>query len=166
MISSGVFTTSGFLLADLRSPWIVLAAWAIGGLQATLGALCYGALARRIPESGGEYVFLSRTLHPSAGYLAGWISLLVGFSAPLAAMAFARQASNWLPAGAAAHGTSIIRCSAWSTRSRWRRRARAEPNGRVKVVSFCFVGFAVTSEPPAHRTLASFSLSASSVSPV
>jgi APA family basic amino acid/polyamine antiporter len=46
-------------------------------------------LAREIPESGGEYLFLSRTVHPALGYLAGWVSLLVGFSAPLAAAAFA-----------------------------------------------------------------------------
>jgi basic amino acid/polyamine antiporter, APA family len=97
MIGSGVFSTSGFLLADLGSPWFVLAAWVAGGVQAALGSLCYGALARRIPESGGEYVFLSRTLHPAAGYVAGWISLLVGFSAPLAASAFAfgKYAQPW-----------------------------------------------------------------------
>jgi APA family basic amino acid/polyamine antiporter len=89
MIGTGVFTTSGLLLADLRSPWVVLTAWMVGGIIAILGALNYGALARRIPESGGEYLFLSRTLHPAMGYLAGWVSLLVGFSAPLAAAAFA-----------------------------------------------------------------------------
>ena len=99
MIGTGVFTTSGFLLADLHSPWVVLAAWAAGGVMAALGALNYGALARRIPESGGEYLFLSRTLHPAAGYLAGWVSLLVGFSAPLAAaaLAFGEYGKPWLP---------------------------------------------------------------------
>lgn len=99
MIGTGVFTTSGFLLADLHSPRVVLAAWAVGGVQAALGALCYGALARRIPESGGEYLFLSRTLHPAAGYVAGWLSLLVGFSAPLAgaAFAFGEYTKSWLP---------------------------------------------------------------------
>ena len=98
MIGAGVFTTSGFLLADLGSPWYVLSAWAVGGVQAVLGAMCYGALARRIPESGGEYLFLSRTLHPAAGYIAGWLSMLVGFSAPLAAAAFAfgAYAKPWL----------------------------------------------------------------------
>lgn len=88
MIGAGIFTTTGFLISDLKSPWLVLGAWVVGGIIACLGALSYGALARRIPESGGEYIFLSRTLHPSAGYLAGWISLLVGFSAPMAAAAF------------------------------------------------------------------------------
>ena len=99
MIGTGVFTTSGFLLADLKSPWPVLGVWLAGGILAALGALSYGALARRLPESGGEYFFLSRTLHPSLGYVAGWISLLVGFSAPLAAaaMAFGTYAGPWFP---------------------------------------------------------------------
>lgn len=98
MIGTGVFTTSGFLLADLQSPWLVLLAWGLGGGLALLGALSYGALARRIPESGGEYTFLSQTVHPAAGFLAGWVSLLVGFSAPLAAaaMGFGEYTRPWL----------------------------------------------------------------------
>ncbi len=52
MIGAGVFTTSGFALADLGRPEPVLLAWGIGGLLAMCGALSYGALARRIPESG------------------------------------------------------------------------------------------------------------------
>ncbi len=99
MIGSGVFTTSGFLLADLGSPARVLWTWVAGGVLAMLGALSYGALARRFPESGGEYVFLGRTLHPAAGSLAGWVSLLVGFSAPLAAvaLAFGEYTKTWFP---------------------------------------------------------------------
>jgi APA family basic amino acid/polyamine antiporter len=98
MVGSGVFTTGGFLLEALQSPGWVLFAWLIGGLIAGCGALSYGALARRFPESGGEYLFLSRTLHPAAGRIAGWISLLVGFSAPLAAAAygFGEYLAPWL----------------------------------------------------------------------
>lgn len=91
MIGAGVFTTSGFSLADLGSPARVLAAWVAGGVFAMCGALCYGALARRIPESGGEYIFLARTMHPFAGFLAGWVSLLAGFTAPIAVAALGVQ---------------------------------------------------------------------------
>lgn len=84
MVGSGVFTTSGYALADLGSPWLVLAAWVICGFIAICGALSYGALVRRWPESGGEYVLLARTLHPMAGFLAGWVSLIAGFTAPIA----------------------------------------------------------------------------------
>ena len=92
MIGAGVFTTSGFALADLGSPARVLVAWALGGVTAACGALCYGALGRAIPESGGEYTYLARTLHPLAGFLAGWISLLAGFTGPIAAAALGLQA--------------------------------------------------------------------------
>jgi amino acid transporter len=91
MIGAGVFTTSGFALADLGTPGRVLLAWVVGGVFAMCGALCYGALARRIPESGGEYVFLARTMHPFMGFLAGWVSLLAGFTAPIAVAALALQ---------------------------------------------------------------------------
>jgi APA family basic amino acid/polyamine antiporter len=84
MVGAGVFTTSGFALADLgRREWVLLA-WLVGGVLAFCGAISYGALARRLPESGGEYLFLGRVFHPLAGFLAGWVSLLAGFTAPIA----------------------------------------------------------------------------------
>ncbi|MFP8879678.1 MAG: amino acid permease [Myxococcota bacterium] len=91
MLGVGVFTTSGFSLADLGSRNVVLAAWAVGGLLALCGALSYGALARRIPRSGGEYTFLAETVHPLAGFMAGWVSLFAGFTAPIAAAAIGLQ---------------------------------------------------------------------------
>ncbi len=101
MIGAGVFTTSGFALADLGSPERVMLAWALGGVVAVLGALCYGALAARISESGGEYMFLSRTLHPSLGFLAGWVSIWAGFTGAIAFAAEATQAyvAPWIPEG-------------------------------------------------------------------
>ncbi|MEZ5974999.1 MAG: APC family permease [Planctomycetota bacterium] len=99
MIGAGVFTSSGFALADLGSPKWVLIAWALGGLLAVLGALSYGALAMRIHGSGGEYLFLSNSLHPAVGFLAGWVSILAGFTGAIALAAEAAQAyaAPWLP---------------------------------------------------------------------
>ena len=85
MMGTGIFTTTGFLVADMPSRTWVMVAWMIGGGVALLGSLCYGDLIRQWPASGGEYLFLSQSLHPSLGYVAGWLSLLVGFSAPVAA---------------------------------------------------------------------------------
>lgn len=87
MIGAGIFTTSGLLLAELRNPILMIALWAGGGLLALCGALCYGALGAAMPRAGGEYVFLSRQFHPILGFLTGWVSFFVGFSAPLAATA-------------------------------------------------------------------------------
>jgi APA family basic amino acid/polyamine antiporter len=91
MVGAGVFTTSGFALADLHRREVVLLGWLLGGIVATCGALCYGALARAIPESGGEYTFLSRTVHPLVGVAAGWVSLIAGFTAPIAVTALGLQ---------------------------------------------------------------------------
>ena len=84
MIGAGVFTTSGFAIGDLGTPTLVLTAWLIGGGIAICGALSYGALARLIPASGGEYLYLSRAVHPLVGFLAGWVSLLAGFTGAIA----------------------------------------------------------------------------------
>jgi len=87
MIGFGVFTSSGYALEALGNPGRVVVAWALCGLWAIAGALAYGALARRVPLSGGEYLYLSRLIHPSVGFLAGWISLVAGFTAPIAGAA-------------------------------------------------------------------------------
>jgi APA family basic amino acid/polyamine antiporter len=89
MVGSGVFTTTGLLVADLQSSPAVLLAWLCGGLLALCGALSYAELAAAFPRNGGEYRLLSRVFHPAVGFTAGWISLVVGFSAPIAAAALA-----------------------------------------------------------------------------
>lgn len=95
MIGAGVFTTSGFTLASLGSPGLVILAWFVGGLVALSGAYSYGLLIQRIPLSGGEYVFLSKMVHPFAGFIAGWVSLLAGFSGAIAFAAVALE--SYLP---------------------------------------------------------------------
>jgi amino acid transporter len=133
MIGAGVFTTSGFALADLGSHKAVVLAWFVGGLIACCGAWSYVRLARALPGNGGEYLFLSRAMHPLAGFLAGWVSLLAGFTAPIAVAAHGLEAytfgsagpdasPGWLGAGAIvvaglAHGVtreSGLRLQRWT----------------------------------------------------
>lgn len=114
MIGAGVFTTSGFVLADLGSPIPVLIAWMIGGVLALCGALSYAGLAKQIPGNGGEYLFLSRKVHPLVGFLAGWVSLLAGFTAPIAVAAHGLEAYTRgsfgldLPAGVLGAGAIVF----------------------------------------------------------
>jgi len=87
MIGAGIFTTSGLLMADLVSPFLMISLWIVGGFIALCGALCYGELGAAIPYAGGEYIFLSKLYNPLFGFLSGWVSFIVGFSAPIAASA-------------------------------------------------------------------------------
>jgi basic amino acid/polyamine antiporter, APA family len=89
MVGTGIFTTSGFIMAELKDPRSLLFCWLFGGLFALCGALCYGELGARFPRAGGEYVFLKECFGKPVAFLSGWISLIVGFSAPIAAAAIA-----------------------------------------------------------------------------
>ena len=90
MIGTGVFTSLGFQLLDIQSGFAILLLWALGGLIAVCGSMTYAELGSALPRSGGEYNFLSEIYHPSAGFISGWISATIGFSAPtaLAAITF------------------------------------------------------------------------------
>lgn len=87
MIGAGIFTTTGLLMADLKDPLLMLGLWLVGGIIAFAGAMCYGEIGATIPKAGGEYAFLSRLYNPRIGFLSGWVSFVVGFSAPIAASA-------------------------------------------------------------------------------
>ncbi len=98
MVGTGVFTSLGFQLLDLRSGFALLALWAVGGLAALCGAMTYAELGAALPRSGGEYNFLSRIYHPAVGFVSGWVSATIGFAAPtaLAAITFAAYGTSAL----------------------------------------------------------------------
>jgi APA family basic amino acid/polyamine antiporter len=88
-IGTGIFTTSGFIIKELKDPGALLLVWILGGLIALFGAISYAELGKMFPRAGGEYTFLRESFGEVFGFLAGWISLIVGFSAPIAATAIA-----------------------------------------------------------------------------
>jgi APA family basic amino acid/polyamine antiporter len=108
MVGTGIFTTSGFIMEELGNPQAMLLCWFVGGIFALCGALCYGELGAMFPRAGGEYVFLRESFGKGMGFLSGWISLIVGFSAPIAAasIAFATYFFRILPASFSAKFTA------------------------------------------------------------
>ncbi|WP_067151666.1 APC family permease [Pseudotamlana agarivorans] len=89
MVGTGAFTSLGFQLSELKSPSTIIFLWVLGGVIALCGAFSYAEVGSQIRKSGGEYIFLSELFHPLIGYLSGWISITVGFAAPIALSAIA-----------------------------------------------------------------------------
>lgn len=54
MIGTGVFTSLGFQVEAIPSPFLILLLWVLGGVIALCGALSYAELAAALPRSGGE----------------------------------------------------------------------------------------------------------------
>ena len=99
MVGSGVFTTLGFQVAEIRSTFAIMMVWLVGGVIALCGAFTYGELGAALTRSGGEYHLLRRVYTPALGFLSGWVSATVGFAGPsaLAAMALASYTATFIP---------------------------------------------------------------------
>ncbi|WP_241330481.1 APC family permease [Chryseobacterium arthrosphaerae] len=89
MIGTGIFTTLGFQLSDITNTYSIFLLWAIGGILALFGAFCYAELGSHFKGNGGDFIYLKETYHPLFGYLISWISLIIGFSSPVALAALA-----------------------------------------------------------------------------
>lgn len=99
MVGTGIFTSLGFQVGEIPSRPAIMILWSLGGVLALCGALCYAELSAALPRSGGEYHFLGQIYHPALGFMAGMVSILVGFAAPMAlsAMAFGSYLHGLFP---------------------------------------------------------------------
>jgi basic amino acid/polyamine antiporter, APA family len=77
IIGAGVFVNPYVVAQRVHSPVLILGTWIAGGVVALFGAFIYAELGDRLPEVGGQYVYLREALHPSLGFLYGWVLLLV-----------------------------------------------------------------------------------------
>jgi APA family basic amino acid/polyamine antiporter len=113
MIGAGVFTSAGFQAAfSFKDPWTMMSTWVVGGVVALCGAAAYAELGSLLPRAGGEYVYLREAYHPAVGFMSGWVSLIVGFSAPIAAAAllFASYVAALVPGLGSTAATKAIAC--------------------------------------------------------
>ncbi len=86
IIGAGIFMNPHVVAQRVHSPVLILGVWVFGGVVALLGAFIYAELADRMPAVGGQYAYLREAIHPAAGFLYGWVLLLVVQSGGMAAV--------------------------------------------------------------------------------
>ena len=99
-VTDGIFLTVGMIIGALifKAPSTVagatsdsaefLFAWIFGGAVSLCGALVYAELASRHPDTGGEYMFLTRGMGRGVAFLFAWSRMTVIQTGAIAAVAF------------------------------------------------------------------------------
>jgi APA family basic amino acid/polyamine antiporter len=77
-IGTGIFLKAAVMAQAVGTPGLVLGAWAVAGIIAMFGALCFAELGAMLPQAGGEYVYLRVAFGEVAGFLFVFNSFLVG----------------------------------------------------------------------------------------
>src|SRR3954447_5993442 len=92
IVGSGIFMNPSVVAKHVHTPFLILGVWIAGGVLAMLGAFIWAELATRLPEAGGQYVYLREAYHPVVAFVYGWVLLLVTQTGGMAAVAvtFAR----------------------------------------------------------------------------
>jgi basic amino acid/polyamine antiporter, APA family len=97
-IGAGIVRAPGVIANLLPSTWLYFAAWAVGGIYMSLGALQFAELGALLPQSGGQYNFSRAALGDYAGFIVGWsdwISTAGSFAA--VSIVFAEYAGDLMP---------------------------------------------------------------------
>lgn len=87
IVGAGIFLNPAIVAQRVGTSGAVLAAWALGGAIAVVGALCFAELGARLPRAGGGYVYLRDAFGPLPAFLYGWTQLLVINTGGIAAVA-------------------------------------------------------------------------------
>lgn len=112
IVGAGIFINPYVVARQVHTPVLILGVWAAGGVVAMLGAFIYAELAARMPNVGGQYAYLRDAFHPLAGFLYGWVLLLVIQTGGMAAVTitFARyslELTGWPVSEGAVAGVTI-----------------------------------------------------------
>ena len=93
VIGTGVFLKARVMTCNVGTPWMVLTVWVVAGLLSLAGALTYAELAAMMPRAGGEYVFMREAYGRGAGFLSGWMQILIAKTGSQASVALIFAAS-------------------------------------------------------------------------
>ncbi|HEX8501158.1 MAG TPA: amino acid permease [Pyrinomonadaceae bacterium] len=93
VIGTGVFLKARVMTCNVGTPGKVLVVWVVAGLLSLAGALTYAELAAMMPRAGGEYVFMREAYGRGAGFLSGWMQILIAKTGSQASVALIFAAS-------------------------------------------------------------------------
>jgi len=87
-IGAGIYSTPQIIAGYLGSFPVIIFLWiVIGILFVFVGGLIYAELGTRLPNTGGEYVYVSRCFGSFAGFMFGWSQLFIIRTSPAAGLA-------------------------------------------------------------------------------
>ena len=87
IVGAGIFANPSEVAHRVHTPFLILGVWVLGGFIAMCGAFIWAELSTRLPEAGGQYVYLREAYHPSVAFVYGWGLLLVTQTGGMAAVA-------------------------------------------------------------------------------
>ena len=106
VIGTGVFLKARVMTCNVGTPGMVVTVWVVAGLLSLAGALTYAELAAMMPRAGGEYVFMREAYGRGAGFLSGWMQILIAKTGSQASVALIFAASLNDLTGKAVEGLS------------------------------------------------------------
>jgi APA family basic amino acid/polyamine antiporter len=86
-IGSGIYATPGLIANYFSSFSTIFLTWVLVGGFVLIGGLIYSELGTRMPQTGGEYRYITRAFGPFAGFMFGWAQLFIIRTSPAAGLA-------------------------------------------------------------------------------
>ena len=96
VIGSGIFIVPAAIAGYVKSPVLLLAVWAVGGVLTFFGALAVSELGAAFPQAGGMYVYLREAYGKPLAFLFGWTVFFVIDAGAIATLSMAFS-SKYLP---------------------------------------------------------------------
>lgn len=88
VVGIGIFRLPPLVAANSATEWQFILLWVAGGFISLMGALCYAELSSSLPNTGGEYYFLSKAYGSGIGFLLSWGRMTVIQTGSVALISF------------------------------------------------------------------------------
>ncbi len=104
-IGAGIFSVPQIIARYQSTFFEIILFWVLAGFFVFIGGLIYAELGTRLPNTGGEYVYLHRAFGPFVGFMFGWAQLFIIRTSPAAGLSLiaANYIGHFIPLDGWAH---------------------------------------------------------------